>query len=132
MGINPTGLPITDSIILHQVEGSQETEEILKQFGVPDCFNELIPFFRGPFNQDSSLVDIEKVKSIKVLSTQLCIEWKSDLQLEWSPFLWTFFNDLNFLLKLKQSEDKKELEHWASRRYSNPLLKVMFIREENN
>ena len=132
LGINPTGLPITDSIILHQVEGSQETEEILKQFGVPDCFNELIPFFRGPFNQDSSLVDIEKVKSIKVLSTQLCIEWKSDLQLEWSPFLWTFFNDLNFLLKLKQSEDKKELEHWASRRYSNPLLKVIFIREENN
>ena len=132
LGINPTGLPITDSIILSQVKGSQETEEILKQFGVPDCFKELIPFFRGPFHSDSSLLDIDKVKSIRVLSTQLCIEWKSDLQLEWAPFLWTFFNDLNFLLKLKQTANKKELEQWASRRYSNPLLKVIFTTEENN
>ena len=60
------------------------------------------------------------------------MEWKSDLQLEWSPFLWTFFNDLNFLLKLKQTANKKELEQWASRRYSNPLLKVIFTAEENN
>ena len=132
LGINPTGLPITDSIILSQVKGSQETEEILKQFGVPDCFKELIPFFRGPFHSDSSLLDINKVKSIRVLSTQLCMEWKSDLQLEWAPFLWTFFNDLNFLLKLKQTANKKELEQWASRRYSNPLLKVIFTTEENN
>ena len=132
LGINPTGLPITDSIILSQVKGSQETEEILKQFGVPDCFKELLPFFRGPFYSDSSLLDINKVKSIRVLSTQLCIEWKSDLQLEWAPFLWTFFNDLNFLLKLKQTANKKELEQWASRRYSNPLLKVIFTTEENN
>ena len=132
LGINPTGLPITDSIILSQVKGSQETEEILKQFGVPDCFKELLPFFRGPFYSDSSLLDINKVKSIRVLSTQLCMEWKSDLQLEWSPFLWTFFNDLNFLLKLKQTANKKELEQWASRRYSNPLLKVIFTTEENN
>ena len=132
LGINPTGLPITDSIILSQVKGSQETEEILKQFGVPDCFKELMPFFRGPFHSDSSLLDIDKVKSIRVLSTQLCMEWKSDLQLEWSPFLWTFFNDLNFLLKLKQTSNKKELEQWASRRYSNPLLKVIFTTEENN
>ena len=132
LGINPTGLPITDSIILSQVKGSQETEEILKQFGVPDCFKELMPFFRGPFHSDSSLLDIDKVKSIRVLSTQLCMEWKSDLQLEWSPFLWTFFNDLNFLLKLKQTANKKELEQWASRRYSNPLLKVIFTTEENN
>ena len=132
LGINPTGLPITDSIILSQVKGSQETEEILKQFGVPDCFKELIPFFRGPFHSDSSLLDIDKVKSIRVLSTKLCMEWKSDLQLEWSPFLWTFFNDLNFLLKLKQTSNKKELEQWASRRYSNPLLKVIFTTEENN
>ena len=132
LGINPTGLPITDSIILSQVKGSQETEEILKQFGVPDCFKELLPFFRGPFYSDSSLLDINKVESIRVLSTQLCIEWKSDLQLEWAPFLWTFFNDLNFLLKLKQTANKKELEQWASRRYSNPLLKVIFTTEENN
>ena len=132
LGINPTGLPITDSIILSQVKGSQETEEILKQFGVPDCFKELLPFFRGPFYSDSSLLDINKVESIRVLSTQLCMEWKSDLQLEWAPFLWTFFNDLNFLLKLKQTANKKELEQWASRRYSNPLLKVIFTTEENN
>ena len=132
LGINPTGLPITDSIILSQVKGSQGTEEILKHYGVPDCFKELIPFFRGPFYIDSSLLDINKVKSIRVLSTQLCMEWKSDLQLEWSPFLWTFFNDLNFLLKLKQTANKKELEQWASRRYSNPLLKVIFTAEENN
>ena len=127
LGINPTGLPITDSIILSQVEGSNNTKTILKQYQVPDAFLPLIPFFSGPYDKDITLESFKADNNIRELSHALCIEWKSDLQLEWAPFLWNFFNDLNFLVSLKRGKDKKKLEAWASQRYSNPLLKALFI-----
>ena len=47
------------------------------------------------------------------------------MQLEWSPFLWDFFNHLNFLKKIIIGNDKKTLEAWALRRYSGPLAKII-------
>ena len=127
LGVNPTGLPITDSIILSQVKGTESTESVLKQHQVPDAFTPLIPFFSGPFDTGTYLRGIQEIKAIKELSYALCIEWKSDLQLEWAPFLWNFFIDLNLLQKFKETKNKKTLEAWASRRYSNPLLKSIFL-----
>ncbi len=132
IGINPTGLPITDSIILSQVEGSKSTEDILRKNNVPDCFKEVLPFFNGPFNEVPELEGLENIKSLLKLSTPLCIDWKSELQLEWAPYLWNFFIDLNFLMKLYKSEDQKGLEEWASQRYSNPLNEIIFRRNTNN
>ena len=132
IGINPTGLPITDSIILSRVDGSVTTGEILKKYGVPDCFEELMPFFSGPFDKVTALDDLEAVKGLIELSVPLCIDWKSNLQLEWAPYLWNFFIDLNFLLKYRRAEDQKVLEEWAAHRYSSPLLEVIFERNKNN
>ena len=132
IGINPTGLPITDSIILSRVEGSVTTGEILKKYGVPDCFEELMPYFNGPFDKVTALDDLEAVKGLIELSVPLCIDWKSNLQLEWAPYLWNFFIDLNFLLKYRRAEDQKVLEEWAAHRYSSPLLEVIFERNKNN
>ncbi len=132
IGINPTGLPITDSIILSQVEGSRSTKDILRKNNVPDCFKEILPFFNGPFNKVPALEGLENIKSLLKLSTPLCIDWKSELQLEWAPYLWNFFIDLNFLMKLYKSEDQKGLEEWASQRYSNPLNEIIFGRNTDN
>ena len=132
IGINPTGLPITDSIILSQVEGSRSTKDILRKNNVPDCFEKILPFFNGPFNKVPALEGLENIKSLLKLSTPLCIDWKSELQLEWAPYLWNFFIDLNFLMKLYKSEDQKGLEEWASQRYSNPLNEIIFRRNTDN
>ena len=107
IGINPTGLPITDSIILSQVEGSRSTKDILRKNNVPDCFEKILPFFNGPFNKVPALEGLENIKSLLKLSTPLCIDWKSELQLEWAPYLWNFFIDLNFLMKFYKPEDQK-------------------------
>ena len=60
----------------------------------------------------------------------MCIDWKGKLQLEWAPFLWSFFNDLKLLKNLTLRKDKNTLEAWASRRYSDPLSKSIFL--DNN
>ena len=132
IGINPTGLPITDSIILSQVEGSRSTKDILRKNNVPDCFEKILPFFNGPFNKVPALEGLENIKSLLKLSTPLCIDWKSELQLEWAPYLWNFFIDLNFLMKFYKPEDQKGLEEWASQRYSNPLNEIIFRRNTDN
>ena len=132
IGINPTGLPITDSIILSQVEGSKSTKEILKKYEIPDSFNEILPFFNGPFQKAPSLERLEDIKDLMELSTPLCVDWKSKLQLEWAPYLWNFFIDLNLLLKFYKSGDQKGLEEWASQRYSNPLNDIIFRINKDN
>ena len=132
IGINPTGLPITDSIILSQVEGSKSTKEILKKYEIPDSFNEILPFFNGPFQSAPSLERLEDIKDLMELSTPLCVDWKSKLQLEWAPYLWNFFIDLNLLLKFYKSGDQKGLEEWASQRYSNPLNDIIFRINKDN
>tara|TARA_Y100001960_G_scaffold140838_1_gene149108 strand:- start:8030 stop:9151 length:1122 start_codon:yes stop_codon:yes gene_type:complete len=131
IGLNATGLPLTDSIILSQFKGLKTTQEILKDFGVPSCFNEVFPFFEGPFDRTPSLKDIEGLEGLLKLSAPLCIEWKSNLQLEWAPYLWSFFIDLNLLVKNYKNEDQKVLEEWASRRYSKPIMEVLFRDKEN-
>ena len=132
IGINPTGLPITDSIILSQVEGSKSTKEILKKYEIPDSFNEILPFFNGPFQNAPSLERLEDIKDLMELSTPLCVDWKSKLQLEWAPYLWNFFIDLNLLLKFCKSGDQKGLEEWASQRYSSPLNDIIFRINKDN
>ena len=49
-GINPTGLPLTDSFLYKQMTQSCSTEELFKQFQVPDVFLSVLPFFSSPFN----------------------------------------------------------------------------------
>ena len=130
LGINPTGMPLTDSIILEQVKGQRDVKEILKDYGVPEAFNELLPFFKGPFDDGIIMDSIEDIENLLAYKQDLCIDWKGKLQLEWAPFLWSFFNDLRLLKNLTLRKDKNTLEAWASRRYSDPLSKSIFL--DNN
>ena len=79
IGLNLTGLPLTDSINLYHLKGDMSTEEILKEFGVPQDFNALIPFFDGPFKNLPELNSIEDIQNLINLSQELCVNWKSPL-----------------------------------------------------
>ena len=129
LGINPTGMPLTDSIILEQVKGERDTKEILKDYAVPEAFNELLPYFEGPFVKAGKIDSMKDIDNLLMHKQDLCIYWKSDLQLEWAPFLWSFFNDLKLLKGLNPEGDKNLLEAWASRRYSNPLSRSIFLEK---
>ena len=124
IGINPTGMPFTDMICLSRFMGKKTDKQILDEFGIPDEFIKIFPYFTDPFKDLPSL----SLKNIdKLLKTQykLCIEWKSDLQLEWAPFLWAFYLDLILLKKIKTGDGKFNLDDWAKRRYSDPLKKTI-------
>ena len=124
VGINPTGLVLTDSICLDRFVLGLKDNEILKKYDIPKDFRRIMPYFQNPFKETPPLT---LAKIDKLLDTQysLCIQWKSNLQLEWAPFLWKFYLDLILLKKMTQKDTKFNLEEWIKRRYSDPLRKTI-------
>ena len=109
---------------------SCSTEELFKQFQVPDVFLRVLPFFSSPFTKDISEDHYKSLGDVAEVAKALCVYWKSPLQLEWAPFLWSFFNDIEFKNKSKVKGKQKSLEGWASQRYSDPLNKIINQKEE--
>ena len=123
-GINPTGLPFTDMICLSRFMSDYTDKQILDEFNIPREFMKILPYFTSPFKNVPSL-DLNQIDKLLKTQYKLCIEWKSDLQLEWAPFLWKFYLDLILLKKIKEGDSKFNLEEWLKRRYSDPLRKII-------
>ena len=121
IGMNPTGMAITDCIILDRFVSKKSTSEILQDYGIPRSFMKVFPYFDGPFKKSARKLDIKTIERLQKAEKELCIDWKSDLQLEWSQHLWRFFGDLHLLKKRLKKENKKKLEEFTKRRYSEPL-----------
>ena len=99
-------------------------KQIINEFKIPREFKRVIPYFSSPF-KDLPTLSVKEID--KILDTQevLCVNWKSNLQLEWAPFLWQFYSDLRLLKKTKSKDGKFNLEEWLKRRYSDPLVKTV-------
>ena len=121
IGLNPTGMAITDCIILDRFVLKKSTSQVLRDYGIPSSFMKIFPYFKGPFNNPTKKLDIKTIEKLQKSEKELCVDWKSDLQLEWSQHLWRFFGDLHLLKKQINKESKKKLEQFVKRRYSEPL-----------
>jgi len=128
MGLNITGLPYTDSFILNRLSGKLSSEDLFKKFKIPETFNVLAPFFDNPFRDNKDAV-ISNIKELREVQHQICVEWKNPIQIEWSPFLWDFYNHLNLLEKYTK-EEENALEDWAKRRYSSPIIEIIKQRKK--
>ena len=126
LGLNPTGLPNVDSLILNRLSEEKTTEDIFEKFLIPEAFKKLLPFFDSPFSEVEAEINLKELREIQ---HEVCIEWKSPLQVEIAPFLWEFYNHLSLLEKYLD-EEENALEEWAKRRYSSPLLEI--IRNRKN
>ena len=117
-------MPITDSICLERFAISKTDHQIIDSYNIPKNFKFILPYFLDPFKKHQNLT---AKKIDKLLSTQneLCIEWKSELQLEWAPFLWNFYFDLILLKKINDGQSEFSLEEWLKRRYSDPLTRTI-------
>jgi len=124
VGINPTGLPITDMICLSRFMSDLTDRQILDEYKIPKEFSKILPYFTNPFRELPSL-NLSKIDKLIQTQYKLCIEWKGDLQLEWAPFLWKFYLDLILLKKIKIGDSKFNLEEWLKRRYSDPLKETI-------
>ena len=124
LGINPTGLPLTDMICLSRVMTDKTDKQIFNEFKIPKEFRKISRYFSDPFKNLPSL-SLKEIDKILETQVELCINWKSNLQLEWAPFLWQFYSDLRLLKKTKSKEGKFNLEEWLKRRYSDPIVKTV-------
>ena len=121
VGLNPTGMAITDRIILDRFVLNKSTSEVLQDYEIPISFRKILPYFNGPFKHSTQKLNLKLIDNLQKAEKELCVEWKSELQLEWSQHLWRFFGDLHLLKKKLKKENKKKLEEFAKRRYSEPL-----------
>ena len=49
IGINPTGMPITDSICLERFVFSKTDQQIINSYNIPKNFKFILPYFLDPF-----------------------------------------------------------------------------------
>ncbi len=100
--LNGTGMPQTDALLLSLMCG-QPQKHILRDAGVPDAIEMLLPFFDLPIFSGQSIAGQmgisakpSDIASSLVAIETLLWEWKSPLALEWYPYLFGLKHDLLF------------------------------------
>jgi len=133
--INPTGLPLTDHLLLDVVASTHTTEDrqthwsqALKRHGVPDAFFSIASFFSRPFFGDRAVVgnahDIDCPPPSKEIedAIETCLwQWKSPLAREWYPFIFGLKHDLALLQQRLPSDRILKTQPPA---LANTLLKL--------
>lgn len=121
--INPTGLPITDEIILHIFSAwlanknwsENEIKALLLSFGVPQTLLNYLPAISSPYQQDYSL---PKILSAGDFFTEVIAKWQSPLKMEWYAALHAIFTEIRISTAEKPFNDE-----WFSMRYLPSLVK---------
>jgi hyaluronoglucosaminidase len=106
--INPTGMIKTDLLIIDIVSNSillktynEALNKALKKNKIPQEFKNLIKFFNYPiYNQNIKNTKIEITKSTFDSIETLLWKWKSDISIEWYPYLLGLKHDLQLNLKI--------------------------------
>jgi protein O-GlcNAcase/histone acetyltransferase len=100
--LNGTGMPQTDALLLSLMCG-QPQKQILRDAGVPDAIEILLPFFDLPVfsgqyisGQRGVSAKPSDIPSLLAAIETLLWEWKSPLALEWYPYLFGLKHDLLF------------------------------------
>jgi len=96
--LNGTGMPQTDALLLSLMCGHSQ-KQVLRDAGVPDAVEALLPFFNLPVFSGQVLASPEVPKASDISGALAAIEillweWKSPLALEWYPYLFGLKHDL--------------------------------------
>lgn len=106
--INPTGMPLTDSLLLDIAVSTHTSKhrqkdwaDALVRHGVPDIFHVLAPYFDSPFFGNRAVLEnssdtqcIETTELVKQAIEHCLWKWKSPLAREWYPFIMSLKHDL--------------------------------------
>lgn len=112
--INPTGLPLTDEIILSIFSAWLKQENcdiknLLLSFGVPENLLDYLPLISSPYLQD---YELPKTYSAGDFFTEFVAIWQSPLKMEWYNALHAIFTEIRI------STAKKPLsKEWFGMRY---------------
>lgn len=120
--INPTGLPITDEIILNVFSAwlkrnnwtENEVKNLLKNFDAPEKLLDYLPAISSPYLQNYSL---PKTLSAGDFFTEIVAKWQSPLKMEWYNALHAIFTEIRI-----STAEKPFSKEWFGMRYLNRKL----------
>lgn len=125
--LNPTGLPHTDSFLLHLLSGAlrgaqskQWWNRQLENLEYAPQIREIAPFFASPFVPCPRITP-SRIRRIHKALDVLKWRWKSGLQVEWYPYLFSLDTDVSFWEKGK---DHAEPE-WIAKKYPPVLAELL-------
>ena len=106
--INPTGMIQTDLMIIDIVSNCMSSQtyknaykDALKKNNIPLEFENLIKFFNNPnYNDDLENIKIHITKDTFTSIEFLLWKWKSEIALEWYPYLLGLKHDLQLNMKM--------------------------------
>jgi hypothetical protein len=132
--LNPTGLVHTDAFLLSLLSGfvkkktpENAWEAAAKKFALPPEVRTIAPFFDLP---QAALPErafaARGLANVKIALKKLVWEWKSPLQREWYPFLYSLETDIALL----QNDIKGGRKEWIRKKYP-PVLAAMIVKKKS-
>jgi|WetSurMetagenome_2_1015567.scaffolds.fasta_scaffold00572_6 hypothetical protein len=130
MLINPTGMPHTDSLLLGILAAFNEKKssttgwrEAARESGVDKKFPSVAQFFLPPNTPNRREAPTKQaIARYRKALHHLVWEWKSPLQREWYPFLYTLDADLSLLEKPRSTP---ETQAWIEKKYPPVLSAIL-------
>lgn len=103
--INPTGLPLTDALLLDifssWVEGKELSDEqyveILQAHEVPEWYEAVMPWFNTPYAPANAEALLTISDSPLAYFDRFIVDWQHPLKREWYPYLHHLFTEIKLL-----------------------------------
>jgi hypothetical protein len=129
MLLNPTGLYHTDLFLLdvlggflHGLSPESGWRKAVRAAQIPSEFVKVAPLLASPFTRlDAKGLSPAKVKAYRTALKPLIWDWKSPLQREWYPYLYSLDADLRLL------EAKRPDAAWIRKKYS-PIVAPLLLK----
>jgi hyaluronoglucosaminidase len=129
--LNPTGLPITDRLLLDLVaafrrghEAKSAWKEAVVRYALPKEFLVVAPFLASPFFKPGPADAAPKrVQALHKALKTLIWDWKGPLHQEWYPYLFMLDADL----KASATGQDRPDEGWVRKRYP-PLVAELILK----
>jgi hyaluronoglucosaminidase len=131
--LNPTGLVRTDSFLLSLLSGfvkkispEKAWKAAAKKFSLPPEVRTIAPFFNLPQAAiPKNALTSRNLAAVRRALKKLIWEWKSPLQREWYPFLYSLDCDIALL----QNDVKGGRGEWIRKKYP-PVLARMLVKSK--
>jgi hyaluronoglucosaminidase len=127
--VNPTGLVHTDSFILSLLSGfvkkigpEKAWKSTVENLSVSGEVKTVAPFFDLPYaGIPPKALSVRNLTRVKRALKKLIWEWKSPLQREWYPYLYSLDNDIALL----EGTMPGQREEWIRKKYPPVLAKIL-------
>ncbi len=131
--INPTGLYVTDKMLLSLTEEFLRTgandlaswRRATKEFALHPDIEKVLPYYWSPFTTtDRDFPTAEQAEGLKSFYDEVVVAWQNPLRLEWFQYLIGLITDLQLLYA-----DYGKTDKWINNYYTGAVTRYLPKRE---